>query len=426
MATAPFWITKAAFLGFSPPGQPLARATAPAERNRPARESDMTPDGLETEALGAEQMDAFAPAWADLIARSAEPNGFLEPGFALSAARHFPVKARPLFVTVWKRTEGSAERRLIGLFPIVPPGLSLGAGVARGWLHKQAALATPIIDRAFADEAAAALLAWFARRLPGAGAVLFPKIPMAGPVFAALTRAAQASGREWRVLDQHERAALLPGDDPEEVWTRRTSRKTLNELRRRQRRLEESGPLRHLTFSTPNDIPRATEDFLALEARGWKADRGALLGDPSLAAFVRSATRLLAREGKCRIHSLELAGRPVAMGIVIESAGRAYFWKIAYDEDWRSQAPGVQLAYAITAAQMARGDLDMTDSCAIANHPMIDRVWPDRVAIADLMIQSKPDEAAQFAEAYGKETLRRSIRAMAKKAVYRLLNRKER
>lgn len=379
---------------------------------------------FETEALGLELMEDHVEAWADLVTRSAEPNGFLEPGFALSAARHFPVKSRPLFVVVWRRSWNGGGRRLVGLFPIASPGLARGAAIGRGWLHKQAALATPLVDKNCADDVASALCSWFARDLPGAGAILFPKIPMTGPIFAALTRAAQAAGRRWRAFDQHDRAVLLRGGDPEEVWTRQTSRKALKELQRRKRRLEEFGPLRDVVYSTPEEIRGATESFLALEAAGWKAKRGALLGQPSLTTFVRSATRLLARDGNCRIHSLELAGRPIAMGIIIESAGRAYFWKVAYDENFRSQAPGVQLAYAITGTQTTRADLDMTDSCAIAGHPMIDRVWPDRLTVCDLMIQSRPDGEAEFEEACRKEAFRRRVRAFAKQAANRLLNRK--
>lgn len=425
MATAPFWITKPAFSELQQLRRLHDRQSAPAGLfSSPARETNiMTKKGFEAEALGVEEMDEIVDAWSDLVTRALEPNAFFEPAFALSAARHFPATSRPLFLAVWRRTP--QQRRLAALLPIVSAGKSFGAGVARGWLHKQAALATPLVDAADARGAAAALLDWFAQCRPEAGAVLFPKIPARGPVFAALTQAAQTSGREWRTLDGHERAILLPGGDPQELWTRLSSRKALKELQRRQRRLEDFGPVRRRLFTAPEEVRAATEDFLALEAKGWKARRGALLGQPSLTTFLRSATRLLAREKKCRIHSLELAGRPIAMGIVIESAGRAYFWKVAYDESLRSQAPGVQLAYAVTEAQTARGDVDMTDSCAIANHPMIDRVWPDRLAICDLAIQCRPDNAPGFTEAFAKEGLRRRFRAMAKRTANRLLRRKE-
>ncbi|OAI29966.1 acyl-CoA acyltransferase [Methylosinus sp. R-45379] len=419
MATTPFWINRTAFLG-SLPGPSRA-----SEQSAARREGVMTNGSLETEALGVERMSEHVRDWAELVSRAIEPNGFLEPGFALPAARHFPAKSRPVFVTVWRQAgaQGGA-RRLVALFPIVAPGFSLGAATARGWLHKQAALATPLLDRECAEEAAAAILDWFAGSRFGAGAVLIPKTPMSGPVFAAFTRAARATGRDWRVLDRHERAALLAGGDPEEVWTRTSSRKALSEMRRRRRRLEEAGELKRVIYSTPADIPRATEDFLALEASGWKAERGALLGHPSLATFVRSATRLLAREGKIRIHSLELAGKPIAMGVVIESGARSYFWKIAYDESLRAQAPGVQLVYAITETQSERADMAITDSCAIPGHYMIERCWPDRLVVCDLMVQAKTDGVTQFAEAHAKEVWRRRLREAAKTLYHRVLNRK--
>jgi CelD/BcsL family acetyltransferase involved in cellulose biosynthesis len=418
MATTPFWINRTAFLG-SLPGPSRA-----SEQSAARREGVMTNGSLETEALGVERMSEHVRDWAELVSRAIEPNGFLEPGFALPAARHFPAKSRPVFVTVWRQAGAQGARRLVALFPIVAPGFSLGAATARGWLHKQAALATPLLDRECAEEAAAAILDWFAGSRFGAGAVLIPKTPMSGPVFAAFTRAARATGRDWRVLDRHERAALLAGGDPEEVWTRTSSRKALSEMRRRRRRLEEAGELKRVIYSTPADIPRATEDFLALEASGWKAERGALLGHPSLATFVRSATRLLAREGKIRIHSLELAGKPIAMGVVIESGARSYFWKIAYDESLRAQAPGVQLVYAITETQSERADMAITDSCAIPGHYMIERCWPDRLVVCDLMVQAKTDGVTQFAEAHAKEVWRRRLREAAKTLYHRVLNRK--
>jgi CelD/BcsL family acetyltransferase involved in cellulose biosynthesis len=421
MATAPFWIRSTVTQAAN-----ASRAPAPAASLRVVA-------GLETEAtrrpvaeaLGVEEIAPFLQDWADLVSRAIEPNGFLEPGFALEAARHFPARSRPQFVLVWKGG-AAGGRRLVALFPIVAPSLALGGATTRGWLHKQAALATPLLDRDCAEEAAAALVDWLARHSPGAGAILFPTLPISGPAFAALARAALATGRGWRVLDRRERAVLLPGGNPSELWTRNGSGKALSELRRRRRRLEEAGALKRRIYCDPTEIPAATEAFLALEASGWKAERGALLGHPSLATFVRSATRLLARERKCEIHSLELDGKPIAMGVVIESGGRSYFWKIAYDEAWRPQAPGVQLVYALTERQAARGEIEMTDSCAIPGHVMIERAWPERLAVCDLMIQADPQAPARFSAACAAEKTRRRLRAMAKTALYRVLRRKER
>jgi CelD/BcsL family acetyltransferase involved in cellulose biosynthesis len=303
---------------------------------------------------------------------------------------------------------------------MAPPGGPL----ARAWLHKQAALATPLVDRENAHAALEKMFAWFEQNLPAAAGVVFPKIAQSGPTFAALTAAAQRSGRKTHILESYERAVLSHGQSADEAFRRAGDRKTLAELRRRRRRLEELGRLEHKRLTSPDDVRRATEAFLALEASGWKRGRGAFLSEPSLSTFLRSATRLLAREGKCQIHELTLDGRPIAMGIVLESAGRSYFWKIAFDEEFRSQAPGVELAYDVAKAQTARGDLDMTDSCAIPDHPMINRIWPDRLAICDLVVQSRLERPHSFAAACRAETARRDIRALAKRAAIKLLKRR--
>ena len=215
---------------------------------------------------------------------------------------------------------------------------------------------------------------------------------------------------------------LAPGSDPDELWTRGAGKKALKDLQRRRRRLAEQGAVEFSIASSPKEVRDALEEFLTLEASGWKGKSGALLADPALSAFSRGATRLLAREGKCRVARLTLAGRPLAMGVVIESRGRAYFWKIAFDEEFRAQAPGIHLLYELTRAQAARADIDMTDSCAIANHPMIDRFWPDRVAIADVAVQLRG--AVGFDAACRFDTLRRGLRASAKRVFLRLLGRK--
>lgn len=425
---ASFSVTKALAFAMVDFGQSIGHAWPPTKPG-PGRaeigafDAARSGENFAVEAMSLEQMDAAQAAWADLAARALEPNAFYEPGFALSAARHFPLKARPRFVVAWSRPDAAGGRRMMGLFPIVAPNPIFGDGFVRLWLHKQAALATPLVDR---DEAPAVLesfLVWLERRSMAAG-VVFSKTTKDGAFHKAVRMAAAADHRRTRLLDLYERAALLPGGDADELCARAGSKKKLSELHRMRRRLAELGKVDFVSFTAPDDVRGAMEDFLTLEASGWKGGRGALLSHPSLATFVRSATRLLARQGKCKIHALRLDGRPVAMAILIESQGRSYCWKIAFDEAFRSQAPGIQLVYEQTKAQLARPEVDMTDSCAIANHPMIDRIWPDRVAICDVGVQLQIGRERSFARSCRKEYNRRSLRALVKRAVVRVLKRK--
>jgi CelD/BcsL family acetyltransferase involved in cellulose biosynthesis len=422
--TAPFWIMKSvaspvAGFGYSP---------ARPKRRRLASES-FGRDGFSMRTLSVEQLDDNYDAWRDLVQRSLEPNGFFEPGFALSLARHSPAKSRPQFVAVWRDGEAAGEqRRLVGLFPLTPAsswsGFLSGGGLARLWLDKQTALAAPLLDRDCAEAVVEQFLDWLAKNRPAAG-VVFPRLVKNGPIHRAILNAARGSGRVVATLDEFERAMLSPGSDADELWLRGASKKALKDLHRRQRRLAELGAVEFSIVSSPQEVRDALEQFLTLEASGWKGKSGALLSHPALSAFVRSATRMLARENKCSVARLTLAGRPLAMGVVIESRGRAYFWKIAFDEAFRAQAPGIHLLYELTRAQAARADIDMTDSCAIANHPMIDRFWPDRLAICDVAVQSRAGVTSAFDAACRADALRRSLRASVKRMVKRLLGRKE-
>ena len=98
---------------------------------------------------------------------------------------------------------------------------------------------------------------------------------------------------------------------------------------------------------------------------------------------------------------------------------------MAFDENYRSHAPGVHLLHEITKAQADRADIDMTDSCAIASHPMMDRFWPDRFGVCDLAIQLRRDREGAFVDACDRVKLRKRLRDFAKSAAKRLLGRKE-
>jgi hypothetical protein len=132
----------------------------------------------------------------------------------------------------------------------------------------------------------------------------------------------------------------------------------------------------------------------------------------------------MARAGKCKIARLTLDGRPIAMGIVLESQDHAYFWKIAFDESQRNLAPGIDLVHELSRRLAARADIVLTDSCAIANHPMIDRFWPDRIAIRDVAVEVDPTRPSAFRRACAIEAMRLHLRGVAKRTVNRLLRRK--
>ncbi len=361
----------------------------------------------------------LAEAWDDLARRALERNIFTERAFALTAALHIASEQHTGAVLVW-RDSGREPRDLLGLF--LADGRRIDVpGVSRMWHMPFCGLDTPLIDADDAPAVAGAFLDHMAERAALAGGILFPLLPAEGAVARTLRAAAQARGLPVRPFDRHERAVLNGGHDPETFQAAGLPSKKLKELRRQLRRLGDLGEVHIETASEPQAVRDATEMFLALEASGWKAERGtALLQSNGTATFVRTMTRLLASEGRCRVVMLRAGATPVAAGLLLDAGSHSWFWKIAYDEQFARFSPGVQLTLALTRSQLERPTVERTDSCAIADHPMIDHLWPERMAVADLFVGLRPEGHGLPAAVARLEHLRRRLRGAAKHVYYRL------
>ncbi len=410
------WLSES--LGFVESGRASGRLRARADLRAVANDNP-----LRVELLDWDEAAERSEAWSDLVSRAMEQNAFLEPGFALTAAQHFPPAKRPRFLMVSDLSIREERERLIGVCAI---DVSRGARpFARGWLPKQAALGAPILDKTRGAEALDLIFAWIARERPKAAGLMLPAMARDGAVTRLICARAQAAGLDLATLETGERAVLFGGDDIEAMLRRAMSAKHLKEVRRQRRRLEEAGRLTYASARRPDQIRLAVERFLIFEARGWKGKRGtALLCDPAIAAFVRTMTRRLAREGKCRVESLELDGEPVAMGVVLVSGASAFLWKIAYDETRASFSPGVQFTIEFTRRQVLESEIVSTDSCAIPEHPMIDRIWPERLPIVDVAIGAPGARPDAFRSAIRRETRRRDLRKRAKRLFHALARRR--
>jgi hypothetical protein len=162
-------------------------------------------------------------------------------------------------------------------------------------------------------------------------------------------------------------------------------------------------------------MPRALSDFLTLEASGWKGRGGSAAAQHGAHhTFMRDALTALAAEGNARIDALMHNGHPLATTIALRSGTSAWFWKIAYDEDFARASPGVQAALDLTDSMLAQPDILRVDSCATAGHPMIDHLWRERLALGDLLIAPSAAALAQLRIARPLETLRRVLIATAK------------
>jgi hypothetical protein len=244
------------------------------------------------------------------------------------------------------------------------------------------------------------------------GTMLLPFLPVDGAFAAALgaiMRRAQVAAADF---NRHSRAQLVPRGDRSLYVEWALDVHKYKELRRMGRRLADLGAMLFTTKTEASDVAAGIEDFSALEARGWKGRAGtALSGHDDIRQFVKRALTGLAAEGKVSIDRFYFDGRPIAVTITLRSADAAWFWKIAYDENYARYSPGVILTAAITEQLADDVTIARTDSCATANHPMIDHIWRERLTLCDRLIAVRPD--APFATVRRLETLRRgAIRAV--------------
>jgi CelD/BcsL family acetyltransferase involved in cellulose biosynthesis len=123
-------------------------------------------------------------------------------------------------------------------------------------------------------------------------------------------------------------------------------------LRRQGKRLAERGRVEFQLIREGDGLEAAFEDFLRLEASGWKGGSGrnsAILLHPRLLGFYGDLKAGYSARGACVVALLKLDGVAIAAQFGLLSGGTLYIQKIAYDEFWHAEAPGSQLMLKVLA-----------------------------------------------------------------------------
>jgi CelD/BcsL family acetyltransferase involved in cellulose biosynthesis len=322
-------------------------------------------------------------AWRDLAARAAEPNAYNLPEWVLAANGAAP-HLRALTAT-------GDDGALIGVVPVVPLWRShripLPALVTADPFRS---LDTPLLDRDRAEQAVTRLMAQ--ARDAGAHGLLLRYVVLDGVAVQAFTRVASQQGLRPRVLQAWSRAFLDARRDGDAAPTGLSAKK-LKELRRLRHRLAEHGDVSFAVARDHDEVSRAFDQFLMLEASGWKGRRGtALKQQPELADRLRRAALSLAAQGQCEIITLCAGPTPVAAGVVLRHLDRAFFFKLGIDEAFARYSPGVQLTLDLTTHLRHDPQIASADSTAKPNHPMIDPIWRERITLGDLLIPLRSND----------------------------------
>ena len=357
-------------------------ATPPAATSEDAPPSRALTVEIERSALA---LAAHTAAWEDLAANAADPNPFYEPYALLAALAHLPEAKRVEIVLVWAPNPLPKQPAiLVGLFPLVRharykglPLVTLGT-----WKHLYAYLGTPLVRADRAAEALDAFLAWL-RADSGASLFEWQTIRSDGAFRHALTDALHRHALAGFQDDVHTRAMFRPAATSEAYLDHSVPGKKRKELRRQERRLAELGAV---SFDDPREPEAWIEEFLALEARGWKGEgHTAMKDDPMARELFRAYCRGAHARGRWMAMALRLDGRAIAMKCNLRAGDGALAFKIAYDEELAKFSPGVLLELEHVRRLHEPGAPRWVDSGAAAEHPMINHLWRDRAGIETLV-----------------------------------------
>ena len=360
---------------------------------------------------------AFAPqpanaaqhsGWAQLADEAAEANAFYAPDMLSAAIDHL---AGDQTVRLIEARDGDM---LIGLMPatIRPRHGRLPIGCVGNWMHDHCFFGSPIIRKGYEKAAWGAFLTQLDEADWAPGFLHMEGVDAAGANAAAIEAICVEQRRGWREIHRYDRAMLRSELSADAYWETQVRSKKRKELRRLQKRLAELGAVEQRQLSDRHDLQSWCDDFLALEASGWKGQEGTALScKPSDTDFFRAACTAAFDAGRLHMLRIDLDGRAIAMLVNFRHGEGAFSFKIAFDEALGRFSPGVLIEIANLHAVQGDPSIAWMDSCAAPDHPMIDSLWAERRTIVQYRIAlhgqgiARMRRSAAFAIANHTETL---------------------
>lgn len=316
---------------------------------------------------------ALVPDWEKLAADAAEPNPFYEHWMLLPALEAYGAEGLRC-IAVWD------SGTLAALFPM---------RLRRSWRrmpltalcsyrHRNMLICTPLIRARSAARCITALL-----QSGLASVVEFDWLSAGGPFYGAMAEAAGDGRWPWMITDAYSRALLVRDRDPRECFNSNMK----NNLRRWQARLAAAGPLVPVRLAPGDDLAAWTQEFMALEASGWKGRAGSALAcRDDDRRFVAAVFGEAFRRGRLQITGLDLAGKPLARHIMLTAGEGSFSFKLAYDETHAKCSPGILAEVDNVRQFMETPGLRYIDSNTARASTGYARVWKDRRTVQRVAI----------------------------------------
>jgi len=336
-------------------------------------------------------LSGFVPAWEELAAAALEPNVFYEHWMLLPALEAFGAgkDISIVLVLIHDPHNPDAPAKLGALFPLeqIPRYKKLMVSVLSLWQHAHCYVCTPLVRADVARECMVELFQWL--RSGGANASLLELrcISGDGRFHKLLVDLSNELGLRSCITDIFTRG----------LWRERNDENTLTEpavpgdlrrrLRRKERRLSERGRVEHLAMRAEDDIGRWIDEFLRIEASGWKGQRGSALAssEGDRRYFTEIATSAFRRR-RLLMLGLNFDGFPIARRCAFVAGEGSFAFKTAYDEEFADFSPGAILEMDSIRQLQTLPAVRWMDSCATPDNFLVNRLSNDRKTIQSLTV----------------------------------------
>lgn len=339
------------------------------------------------------ELEPYLDAWDRLAAAAVEPNVFYERWMLKPALDCYGRGEKFFFVLiVADLPPGSPHSPLLcGFFPLVRRRCYKGLPVSTLalWCYVHCYLCTPLIHANYASECLAAFFTWLNTDRRGAALLECNWIPGEG-VFHRLLVEYLAEQHQFSLLDEtYSRALLAPRASAREYLDEVLSGERRRRLRRHEERLQELGNIEYVALASDGEVRAWLEEFLRLEAAGWKGQEGTALQcrEDDRRFFVESMTGAFQR-GQLMMMALHVNGRPIAMFCDLLAPPWSFVFKLTFAEDCGRFSPGALLELEKIRRLHERKEIRWVDSCNAPGPSLLKDLWAERRLIDTVVIAS--------------------------------------
>jgi hypothetical protein len=336
-----------------------------------------------------QELRSYVDSWTRLASVALEPNVFYEPWMLLPALDLLPESRDVIFVLVFGRSDPSGQVALTGFFPIFIRKLPyhIPISIITTWIHKYCFLSVPLLHRECAHQTLATFLDWLSAS-PYRGRIFDLRlVPGDGPFQSLLAELLTSRQQRNLIIRSFPRALLRPMETIHEYLDRAITGKFRRELRSKNRQLSQLGQCSCVVVKSPAELDQWIQDFLQIEALGWKGNEGVSFSyDPAGREFLSRVLRNGFAEATAILSALTINDHPIAMQCNLLTSGGGFGFVMTYDENYAKYSPGTLLTLENTTLFHQNPSLRWIDSCAQCDHPMINKLWVGRRMVQRIIV----------------------------------------